>query len=415
VEQRPLQGWHADPFGLHERRYFSVGNPTKLVRDGDVESYDEPPAQDSAPTDVAALSGAVPTEVPAPTGAVPTEVPALTGVTPAGGSADTADSAAGSAPGEAAASVGEPSTVRPAAAAASRAPQPYPAVLGRRRRPGLAYTAIALLSVVIGVAVYLVMDGRGPNGGPTSVDLAAIVTRSAQRTLGESTADIALSGSVEIAGLQVDLHGNGQLDFATNEWAMTMSWKTKGYTVAENEIVTSHDLYFQASVDGRSLGQYHGGRDWFESPIGSSASLAMPQDNPVSSLQLLEQHGARVVSMGTQNIGGLDCSDYVVTPSSQALVAAAQQEWAKEGLSASETAAEQQQLASSTPPTFTIWVDPQRELLCQFDVYVQLGTETQAGSGSAPSTDTVQLLMTFTHYGAPVAFAPPPAAETVSF
>ena len=37
------QGWYRDPFGVHEDRYFSDGNPTKLVRDGTAEAYDEPP------------------------------------------------------------------------------------------------------------------------------------------------------------------------------------------------------------------------------------------------------------------------------------------------------------------------------------------------------------------------------------
>lgn len=37
------EGWYADPFGKHEGRWFSDGNPTVLVRDGSVESHDEPP------------------------------------------------------------------------------------------------------------------------------------------------------------------------------------------------------------------------------------------------------------------------------------------------------------------------------------------------------------------------------------
>jgi hypothetical protein len=37
------QGWYRDPFGRHEDRYFSVGHPTKLVRDATAESYDPPP------------------------------------------------------------------------------------------------------------------------------------------------------------------------------------------------------------------------------------------------------------------------------------------------------------------------------------------------------------------------------------
>ncbi len=43
-----LEGWCTDPFGRHEARWLSAGTPTKLVRDGDVESYDDPP--DEEPT-----------------------------------------------------------------------------------------------------------------------------------------------------------------------------------------------------------------------------------------------------------------------------------------------------------------------------------------------------------------------------
>ena len=35
------EGWFTDPFGRHEARWLSFGKPTKLVRDGDVESYDD--------------------------------------------------------------------------------------------------------------------------------------------------------------------------------------------------------------------------------------------------------------------------------------------------------------------------------------------------------------------------------------
>jgi len=37
------QGWYRDPYNIHEDRYFSEGQPTKLVRDGEAESYDPPP------------------------------------------------------------------------------------------------------------------------------------------------------------------------------------------------------------------------------------------------------------------------------------------------------------------------------------------------------------------------------------
>ena len=37
------EGWYRDPFAIHEDRWMSQGQPTKLVRDGRTESYDPPP------------------------------------------------------------------------------------------------------------------------------------------------------------------------------------------------------------------------------------------------------------------------------------------------------------------------------------------------------------------------------------
>jgi hypothetical protein len=42
------EGWYTDPWGHHDARWISEGVPTKLVRDGTRESYDDPP--DSPPT-----------------------------------------------------------------------------------------------------------------------------------------------------------------------------------------------------------------------------------------------------------------------------------------------------------------------------------------------------------------------------
>src|SRR5579863_4258236 len=40
-----VQGWHPDPYGRHDDRWFSDGKPTRLVRDQGRESYDEPPPE----------------------------------------------------------------------------------------------------------------------------------------------------------------------------------------------------------------------------------------------------------------------------------------------------------------------------------------------------------------------------------
>jgi len=44
IPEKLPQGWFADPFGVHDARWFSQGTPTALVRDGRAESQD-PPAE----------------------------------------------------------------------------------------------------------------------------------------------------------------------------------------------------------------------------------------------------------------------------------------------------------------------------------------------------------------------------------
>lgn len=43
MDEHHEEGWYTDPFARHDARWMSAGEPTKLVRDGTVTSYDEPP------------------------------------------------------------------------------------------------------------------------------------------------------------------------------------------------------------------------------------------------------------------------------------------------------------------------------------------------------------------------------------
>jgi len=54
------EGWCTDPFELHEARWISAGTPTKLVRDGAIESYEPVPTSlaTAAPIPLHALAGA---------------------------------------------------------------------------------------------------------------------------------------------------------------------------------------------------------------------------------------------------------------------------------------------------------------------------------------------------------------------
>jgi hypothetical protein len=300
---------------------------------------------------------------------------------------------------------------------------PDRAVPARTHRTGLVYTLIALTAAAAVVAFVAVEGGFSPahqpkshaGSGGSGTDLAAFVTRSARATLAEKTADVSLTATSEIDGSQVTLRGNGQLDLAANTFAFNLTASGSGSTFAESEIMTSQALYVQVTVDGHSMAQYLGGKHWLELPIASSASLdSAPQASPAGSLQLLEEQGARVVPLGSRTIGGLTCSGYSVTPSQQAMLAAAQREWSELGVPASERAAAEKTLEDSPPPAIAVWLDPSRDLACELDVQMQMGTGTSAGSGSALGTESTQLVLTFAHYGVPVNVTPPAASDTFS-
>jgi hypothetical protein len=366
VDEHALQGWYPDPFGLHEQRYFSSGRPTKLVRDGRVEAYDEPTAQD--------VPGAYLEQ--------------------------------------------QRSAIRDAAMV-NYPPAPRPGVAAPKRRTGLVNSLVALIAVGAVVAFVAIEGGfsthhrpKSNGAGSTAVNLAAFVKKSAEQTLAQETADFTVKGTGQIDGTSVDLRGNGQIDLANDSEAVTLSTSVAGTSVAESEVMTGQALYLQVDLNGQSIAQYLGGKHWVEIPLPASPTPDTTQDSPAWSMDVLKQQGARVVPLGAQSVGGLTCDEYAVTPSQEAMIAAAQQEWARLGVSNSERAAAEQQLENSTPPTITVWVDPVRQLVCQVDVYMQLSTQPRGGTAA---TNSIEMLMTFTHYGVPVHITAPEPSDTVSF
>jgi hypothetical protein len=435
VEQGKLQGWHADPFGLHGQRYFSGGEPTKLVRDGDVESYDDIPGQEPpAGEDPAVVAAETPgtaadTDTPA---AVRGQAPAGDAQAPAGDAETPA--------GDAEAPAGEPKSARSTSAAGTAGPAGSlvavgAAFAGRARRRPLITGAIALATAAVVLAIVAIAggfssssapdisawNGTGPSpaaGSAGSVSLgmapAAFVTSAAQRTLTQKSADVTLTGTVGGNGRILSLHGSGQVDLAGNDAAFSLSTSYSGSTLTENEFLTSKDVFLQVALNGHSWNV--GGHQWMELPLAQSLATSVPLQSPAWSLQLLEQQGAQVVPVHTQNIGGLSCSEFTVTPTQQAMLsAAAQQEFSKAGLTKPERTTAQQLLRSANPPTLTIWFDPKRQLACQMDVSMPLSTDASPPSGTSQSIELASVQMTFTHYGAQVHISPPAQSDAVLF
>jgi hypothetical protein len=166
------QGWHPDPFGRHESRYFSAGRPTFLVRDGYVEGSD--PVEDiplqAGPSDVEAQVG------PAPEWLVP-EVPAphqhLDGV------ADVAPPAA------------QPERLVP------------PNVTRASERHGTRSSRVPLLAVavvfVVGVVVLVFTVTRHQHPSPTSAPSAATTSASPASSPAVPAGSPAIAAGVRVA------------------------------------------------------------------------------------------------------------------------------------------------------------------------------------------------------------------------
>jgi hypothetical protein len=369
VASKDLQGWHPDPFASHEMRYFSAGRPTKLVRDGRAEAYDEPP-DDWSSVGAASSSQAMPaTVLAAPSDAAgPTRVLAAT---------------------------------RNDVAAATTVAIQSPHTQQRRRRMEYVFVAAG---AVVAVLVFVALAG-----GPSKPGIAtsSFVTRAAQRTLAENTADYTLSATATVGGQSLAMGGRGQIDLAHDAMSFTVGASTAGGSITENELQVGGNRYLAITVNGHNLA-LSGGRHWLEAPFAATAGQSFATTSPDSSLALLSQQGARVTALGSQSIGGQTCNGYNVTPSQQAMLAGARQEFAREGMSSAETNAALQALRNVQPPTITAWFDSRSNLACRVDFYMQFGSPTSSGLGD------VQAKLTFTHYGGPVKIAAPPQSDTFS-
>jgi len=213
---------------------------------------------------------------------------------------------------------------------------------------------------------------------------AAFVTASAQRTVAQKTAKMAFSGNVQMGDQTISLHGNGQADFATNAFAINVSYSSSSSAFTLNEILVGGIFYLRVTANGHNFPGVPGGPRWLEMPVGQSWPQDTAESDPASLLRLLEKKGARVTSLGTMSIDGRSCRGYDVTPASEALQGAA-------------------------PVTLRIWLDPQRQLACQMTIKLQIEAASAGSFGVS-----AQLLMSFTDYGEPVTIAPPPLSDTVS-
>jgi hypothetical protein len=333
-----LQGWQADPFRLHEARYFSAGRPTKLVRDGMAESFDEPPAgawEPAAMTTVApALDSAAPAQ-PGPGWAIPN----------------------GPAPGD-------------------------PGLARRRPGPGLSvFVAIALIAAAGAIGVVAFPGARSPRPAVApgaGLSPVAFVTQSARHTLGQQTADVTVSGSLQAGGASSPVHGSGEVNFSTSSMAVDVVSQLPGSsppkTQTQSEIEVGGSLYLKISVNGKTEG-LPGGRTWMRLPVKNAPATNITGSDPLGALTTLAAQGNTVTALGTRVIGGVTCSGYSIRPRLMPII------------------------------TLTVWIDS-NSLVRELGAGLQMSFNNTATS--------VSIVMDFTNFGTPVRISPPPPSSVIS-
>jgi hypothetical protein len=382
VTSREPQGWHEDPFRLHEARYFSAGRPTKLVRDGDVESYDEPPDE---------------------------------GVHGSGAAASWGHAVSG--------------TPNHAEANKTNGPNPFgddvPAH-GRRRPRGGMLTAVAVIAIGGVVTAAVIVGKSRPATVPVTEAMAYTATMNARSadvymiyaiTTGDHKSDAAAtaSGPVSWSADQGELAGT--MIIGGRQW------------LAMRQIINGRNTYSKMVIKGvptSALADLPGVAGWSEMTwTGSSRDLSgiLPSlllfgglfnppgiSSPASLLALLHAQASSVQNLGGEVLDGINTTHY------RALIPLSR-------LGAG-TAAELQQAESVLGTSFIgvdYWIDSS-DLLRQLRLVITplrrpSATTNSPGEvtippGAYPMTFSISLRLS--HYGTPVHVVPPPPAQITS-
>jgi hypothetical protein len=157
-----------------------------------------------------------------------------------------------------------------------------------KKGPGRAWIALAVafcVALVAGILAFVVSGGSTTS----SMQPAALVQAAAQKTLGEKTADIQMSGSVNADGLTIPISGSGQVDFAHQAVSLTMDMSIEGQSISINEIFVGGNDYER--VNSASFG---GTQKWIEIPIpdtGNGVGLGDGSENLAGAAQTPRRAG----------------------------------------------------------------------------------------------------------------------------
>ena len=457
------EGWAPDPFDAHEVRFFVDGKPTKLVRDGSVEAFDDLPPRSTWPESLRMPRLAEPiiehpvepmTQVPAesviqappppppppppvepmpqapppppppvePMMQAPPPPPPVEPMTPV-----PAESVIQAPP--------PPAPPPPPPLGASFwTPPPPPRAVGDQQPEGSATGSSVQGSgepspfglgpadtfvvgsesgparrprrrLVTSMVALIVLATAGSviavmSGGKSA---EAAVIDSVNTTMADRTAHISMDMSVHAPSGTVTGTGTGGIDFTGNAMQMQVTAGPADQQITVQAIYLGGLIY--ENVPG--IDQVVPGKSWVSIDLSSLASAGQSTaslgstDNPAAMLRLLTQQGNTVVPLGSSSIDGTSVQGYSVTLNSAAI----KNQIATAKLPSWMTAALSHVDIGDT--TFDVYVDGSG-LLRRTTIAL---TETVGSSGKTNVDESLD----FSGYGSPITVTAPPSDQVVTF
>ncbi len=264
----------------------------------------------------------------------------------------------------------------------------------RSRTPVAA--ALTVLVVVLLVAAASVIFGG-------SKSASAEVISAVNSTLGDKTAQITMSESINAAGTTVTGKGTGAMDFTHDALQLQMTISAAGQQVPIEADYLGGVIY--ENVPG--LDQIAPGKSWISIDLSSLQNASQDQSaqgvgtNPSAMLRMLAQQGNTVVALGPSTLDGVAVNGYDVTVNaskvSQELKKANLPSWIQQSLTGLKT----------KNVDLKVFVD-NANLLRAFQFQT---TESTKAAGQLSVSETIS----FSHYGTPVSVSAPPADQTIGF
>ena len=395
------EGWAPDPFEAHELRFFVDGLPTKLVKDGSAEAFDDLPPRSSWPSNL------LPPELsPAPV------VEQSTAPPPGQSTAPVVDQ---STPPPPPPPIGTSywSPPPPAPRLGTDAPPMFPGPAGpgltgsglpdtfavgpgptptRRPRRRLVTGLVVLVLAAAAGGVFAVVSG--------SKSAAAAVIDSVNSTMADRTAHVEMTMTENSSASNVTATGVGGLDFTQSALQLQLTVDAAGQHIPITAMYLGGSVY--ESFPG--LDQLIPGKSWISLDVGSATTGEGPGafstgNNPTAMLSLLAQQGNTVVPLGPSTVDGTSVQGYEVKLSTATI----KDELSK--LPSWMTAALSE--INIQGVTNKVYVDGSG-LLRRYTLSL---TETTASTGKF----TVGEGLDFSNYGTPVTVHAPPAGDVVTF